>query len=168
MDQLWTPWRYQYVTSKEKPAAQGCVFCRLGDRAASASEDAENLVVLRRQHCYVVLNRFPYSSGHLMVVPYDHVDSLASATAEAAAEMMTLAREAERTLRAVYQPGGLNIGMNLGQCAGAGVAQHIHLHVLPRWMGDANFMTTLGETRIHIEELSITRERLAAAWLAEG
>jgi ATP adenylyltransferase len=99
-----------------------------------------------------------------MIVPFEHVDSLAAAEPDTAAEMMDLARRTETVLRAVYQPGGINLGMNLGACAGAGVAGHIHLHVLPRWMGDSNFMTVVGETRVHIEELSVTWAKLRAAF----
>jgi ATP adenylyltransferase len=160
MDRLWSPWRYQYVNQGPSPAA--CVFCR----KAEAGQEEENLVLHRGTHCYVVLNLYPYTNGHLMVVPYEHVDSLAGASAAAAAEMMELARVSETVLRQVYKPGGINVGMNLGECAGAGVAGHIHLHVLPRWFGDANFLSVVGETRVLIEELPVTWQRLRTAFAA--
>jgi ATP adenylyltransferase len=159
MDHLWSPWRYQYVSS-EPPVANGCVFCR----KAEAGKEEENLVLFRGTHCYVLLNLYPYTNGHLMIAPYEHVDSLAAASPAAAAEMMDLARVAETALRQVYRPGGINLGMNLGACAGAGVAGHIHLHVLPRWPGDANFLSVVGETRVLIEELPVTWQRLREAF----
>ena len=114
----------------------------------------------RGKQNYVVLNRYPYTSGHLMIVPFEHVSTLAAATAETAAEMMDLTRKAEESLRQAYRPDGLNIGMNIGASAGAGVAAHIHLHVLPRWTGDANFMTTVSETRVLPETLETSYRRL--------
>jgi ATP adenylyltransferase len=157
MDYLWSPWRYQYV-SKAQPTDE-CVFCAL-----AAGDDAENYIVHRARLNFVVLNRFPYTTGHLMIAPYAHVATLEQAGAEALAEMMELTREAELRLRAVYRPKGLNIGMNVGECAGAGVAGHIHMHVLPRWPADANFMTTIGETRVLPEDLPTTHARLVKAW----
>ena len=114
----------------------------------------------RGKHNYVVLNRYPYNSGHLMIVPFDHVSSLSAASAEAAAEMMELTRKAEAIVREAYRPDGLNLGMNIGASAGAGVAGHIHLHLLPRWSGDANFMTTIAETRVLPEALETSYTRL--------
>jgi ATP adenylyltransferase len=157
LDYLWSPWRYQYITSAQsKPA---CIFCDI----ASSAQDEENYVLHRGDLNYIVLNRYPYSSGHLMIVPYCHGSSLSEATAETAAEMMTLARKAEETLRDVYKPDGLNIGMNIGASAGAGVAGHIHLHVLPRWAGDVNFMTAIAETRVLPEALETTYQKLRGA-----
>jgi ATP adenylyltransferase len=124
-----------------------------------ACDDA-NLVVVRGTHNFIVLNRYPYTSGHLMVVPYAHENQLAAISAEAAAELILMTRSAERHLRAVYNPDGMNLGMNIGESAGAGIAGHIHMHVLPRWAGDTNFMTTVGETRVLPEELTVTLERL--------
>ena len=118
----------------------------------------------RAAHNFVVLNLFPYTDGHVMVVPYEHVDSLAGAKAEVAMEMMELVRRTESVIRSLYNPPGINIGMNPGACAGAGVAGHIHMHVLPRWPGDANFMSVIGETRVHIEDLSITWEKMRKAF----
>ncbi|MBM3767457.1 MAG: HIT domain-containing protein [Acidobacteria bacterium] len=162
MDRLWSPWRYRYVTKSEPAAPKGgCIFCDkpLGD-------DRENLIVYRGRHNYVLLNLYPYTNGHVMIAPYAHVDSLAALDGAAAQEMMALAQRTESILRSVYSPGGINIGMNLGECAGAGVAGHIHLHLVPRWPGDANFMTITGETRVLIEELSVTWEKLTAAFSA--
>ncbi|MBI2689856.1 MAG: HIT domain-containing protein [Acidobacteria bacterium] len=160
MDHIWSPWRYQYVT-RAAPSG-GCVFC---DKAA-AKDDAEALIVHRAKHNYIVLNLYPYTNGHVMVVPYQHVDSLTAADAETAAEMMDLARATESVLRQLYNPPGINIGMNLGDCAGAGVAGHIHLHLLPRWPGDANFMSVIAETRVHIEDLALTYARMREAFAA--
>jgi ATP adenylyltransferase len=110
----------------------------------------------------LLLNLYPYTSGHLMIAPYQHVPTLAEASVRARAEMMELTARAEKALRVLYKPGGVNIGMNLGECAGAGVAGHIHMHVLPRWTGDASFMSTIGETRVLPEELDVTYQRLKA------
>jgi len=131
---------------------------------AAAGKDQERLIVCRRQHNFVVLNRFPYTTGHLMVVPYRHTPELSGLDQETASEMMGLMQTAERHLRAVYRPDGLNMGMNIGESAGAGIAGHVHMHVLPRWTGDANFMTTIGETRVLPEELAVTWRRLKEAF----
>ena len=157
MDRLWSPWRYRYVSTASPENA--CVFCA----KAAASDDAGNYVILRAELNFIVLNLYPYTNGHMMIAPYQHVASLAEAGQETIAEMMRLIARAEQALRQVYKPGGINIGMNLGECAGAGVAGHIHMHILPRWVGDASFMTTVGETRILPEELAVTYERLKAA-----
>lgn len=135
---------------------QGCIFCE----AALSTSDEENLVVYRGAFCFIILNRYPYTSGHLMIAPYEHVSRLAQAAGSATEEMMRLAREAEQILQATYDPDGLNLGMNLGEAAGAGIEQHIHLHVLPRWKGDANFMSTVGHTRIIPETLDDTYAKL--------
>lgn len=158
MDYLWSPWRYRYLA--ETPAVYGCIFCEM----VRANQDEERLIVCRRTHNFVVLNRFPYTTGHLMVVPYLHTAELAGLNEPAASEMMALIQTAERHLRSVYRPDGLNVGMNLGESAGAGIAGHIHMHVLPRWTGDANFMTTVGETRVLPEELAVTWRRLKEAF----
>jgi ATP adenylyltransferase len=159
MDYLWTPWRYQYLTSLHKPAT--CIFCSM---AATPENDEESLVVFRASHNFVVLNRFPYTSGHLMIVPYQHAPDLAGISEAASVELMGLTREAERHLKWVYHPNGINLGMNLGESAGAGIARHIHMHVLPRWIGDANFMTVVGETRVLGEELPVTWRRMKEAF----
>ncbi len=130
---------------------------------AVADADQENLILHRAEHCFLVLNRFPYSSGHLMVLPYAHVADLSEVDETVTAEIMSLTRWSASCIRQVYRPDGINIGMNLGEAAGAGVAGHIHMHVLPRWRGDANFMTTIGETRVLPEELDVTWVRLREA-----
>lgn len=158
MDHLWSPWRYQYLTSE--PKREGCIFCHM----AAESDDERNLIVHRGEYNFVVLNRYPYTSGHLMVVPYAHAAQLNAVEEVAAFELMKLAREAETHIREVYNPNGLNIGMNIGESAGAGIAGHIHLHVLPRWSGDSNFMTVVGETRVLPEDLDVTWKKLSTAF----
>ncbi|MEZ5352730.1 MAG: HIT domain-containing protein [Bryobacteraceae bacterium] len=157
MDRLYSPWRYQYVTGQTP--AQGCVFCA---KVNDPAEDA--LIVHRAELNYVVVNLYPYASGHILVVPYSHVGALADCPDATAAEMMQLVRIAEGVLREVYRAPGFNIGMNIGACAGAGVAGHIHMHMLPRWPGDANFLTTTGETRVLPEEVIETARKIRAAW----
>jgi ATP adenylyltransferase len=159
MDYLWTPWRYQYLTSLHKPST--CIFCAM---AQAPDHDEETLVVFRGAHNFIVLNRFPYTSGHLMVVPYQHASDLAGIAEAAAMELMALTREAERHLKWLYHPDGINLGMNIGESAGAGIAGHIHMHVLPRWSGDSNFMTVVGETRVLGEVLPVTWQRLKEAF----
>lgn len=154
MDFLWTPWRYRYVADASKD--QGCIFCD----ALAAGDDAKTLIVFRAQKNFIILNRFPYTAGHVMVVPYAHVGELAACDAETLAEMMRLAQRMETALETVYHPQGYNLGMNLGRSAGAGVTGHLHLHVLPRWGGDTNFMTVVAETRVQPEDLSTTYEKL--------
>ena len=161
MDHLWSPWRYQYLTAA--PVSGECIFCA----KAAGTDDAANLVVYRAKHNFALLNLYPYTSGHLMVAPYEHVARLEDATPETVADMMLVVQQAERHLRAIYRPEGLNIGMNIGKAAGAGVAGHIHMHVLPRWVGDANFMTTVGETRILPEDLNVTYDKLARAFAGD-
>ncbi|MDE3109134.1 MAG: HIT domain-containing protein [Acidobacteriota bacterium] len=154
MDYLWTPWRYRYIANASKD--DRCIFCD----ALAANDDARTLVVFRGERNFIILNRYPYTSGHVMVVPYAHVADLLAAEAETLAEMMRLAQRVQGTLARVYRPEGYNLGVNLGRAAGAGITGHLHLHVLPRWAGDANFMTVAGETRVEPEELSTTFEKL--------
>jgi ATP adenylyltransferase len=158
MDRLWSPWRYQYISQADKAA--GCIFC---DKAAE-NRDAENYIVHRGLKNFVLLNLYPYTSGHLMVAPYEHVALLEAAAEETLVEMILLTRTAEKHLRRIYSAEGLNLGMNIGKCAGAGVAGHIHMHVLPRWTGDANFLSTVGETRVLPEDLSTTYQKLRQAF----
>ena len=165
MDYLWTPWRYQYVT-KAEPSSE-CVFCTAASGSGDRESDRESLIVHRAAHNFIILNRFPYTNGHVMVVPFQHVATLQDLTGETLTEMMHLARDCEKHLRAAYRPDGLNIGMNLGRAAGAGIAAHVHMHVLPRWTGDTNFMSVVGETRILPEDLQVTWEKLTAVdWVA--
>jgi ATP adenylyltransferase len=158
MDYLWSPWRYQYISKADH--SQGCIFCE----RSSSRQDRDNLVLHRAEHNFVLLNLYPYTSGHLMIAPYAHVAMLEEADQLTVEEMMMLARRAQRHLREVYRPAGFNLGMNLGESAGAGVAGHIHMHVLPRWPGDVNFMTTVGETRVLPEDLATTYEKLSKAF----
>jgi ATP adenylyltransferase len=156
MDYIWTPWRYQYIANSAK--VDGCVFCHiLGD---NSSHDRENLVLVRQAKTFVILNRFPYTSGHLMIVVLRHISSLTEATSEELNEIIDSARVSEEALREVYQPEGFNMGFNLGKCAGAGVDGHLHLHVLPRWIGDANVVSVVGQTRVIPEDLETTFEKL--------
>lgn len=154
MDYLWSPWRYRYVSSGIP--GQGCLFCRISESA----DDAENYVVHRAARNFVVLNRFPYTCGHVMIAPYAHVATLSESGPVDLEEMMALAARAEAALHDAYKPDGFNVGMNIGRSAGAGVAGHIHMHVLPRWQGDASFITTAGETRVLPEDLDTTLAKL--------
>ena len=156
MDYLWTPWRYSYISTVDQ--TDGCVFCKL----LSAGDDEKSLIVHRGQHNFIVLNAFPYTSGHVMVVPFEHVDRLNLLSEPAAAEMMALSRRLEAVLTDLYRPNGINLGMNIGKAAGAGVAGHIHMHVLPRWIADASFITVVAETRVLPESLEETYRRLKA------
>lgn len=185
MDHLWTPWRYSYITRADPETRTGvptalnawppspaedrhCIFCNMiaaVDYAIAKGmprETAEKAVhiVHRGVHCFVCLNAYPYTTGHVMIVPYAHLASLAAVPTTAANEMMLVAQRAELALREVYKPGGLNLGLNLGEAAGAGIADHIHLHVLPRWVGDTNFMTVTAETRVLPEPLDVTWAKL--------
>jgi ATP adenylyltransferase len=138
---------------------ENCIFCD----AVAAKDDVKTLIVLRAKKNFIILNRYPYTSGHLMVVPYAHVPDLSACDAETLSEMMALARRVQIAFDAVYHPEGQNLGMNLGRAAGAGVTGHLHLHVLPRWTGDTNFMSAVAETRIVPEDLSVTYEKLHRA-----
>ena len=154
MDRLWSPWRLEYVTGS-KPD-EGCVFC-LGD--ASDSE-RRSLVLYERKTCYVILNKYPYNNGHVMVVPYRHVPSLTALTQDERHEMADLQALCERALNEAYTPHGINVGVNLGKPAGAGVLEHVHVHLVPRWNGDTNFMSVVGEVRVLPEDITETAARL--------
>jgi len=158
MDRIWSPWRYQYVS--KSPPSNACIFCE----KAAQDCDRENLILLRGNFNFILLNIFPYTNGHIMIAPYQHVATLEQTPEPALIEMMQLARRAEAKLRAVYRAPGINLGMNIGECAGAGVAGHIHLHLLPRWPADSNFMTTVAETRVLPEDLSTTWEKLSSSF----
>jgi ATP adenylyltransferase len=181
MDHLWTPWRFAYITSAESavrrgvpaaldawPGDLGCVFCNLMasiDYAIANGMDRDKAeaaggLVLRAKNCFICLNVFPYTSGHVMVMPYAHLDRLGALPPETAHEMMDLAQLTERVLERLYTPHGFNFGMNVGKAAGAGVAGHLHLHAMPRWLGDTSFMTTVRETRILPEDLETTWKRM--------
>lgn len=156
MDYLWSPWRYQYVSGGAHRDV--CIFCEM---ASDPARDRERLVLYRGQFNLIVLNRFPYTSGHVMVAPYQHVATLAALDLDSMAEMMALSRMLETALGEAYHPDGYNLGMNLGRSAGAGIADHLHLHVLPRWNGDVNFMTSVSDTRVLPEDLNTSYEKLA-------
>ena len=160
MDYIWTPWRYPYMTQVTAGQQPECIFCD----ALARKDDAETLVVHRGEKAFVILNRYPYTSGHVMIVPYAHVAELHLCEPAALSEMMQLAQRVEAAYRTNYKPDGMNLGMNLGRAAGAGVVGHLHLHALPRWIGDSNFMTVTGETRVHPEDLKTTYERLHKAF----
>ena len=154
MDRLYSPWRLKYVTSAAQPVA-GCVFCD-----ALAKGDGEPLIVARESLAYVILNLYPYNSGHLMVVPNRHVGSLAELRHDELLDVMRLMQRAEIALNEVYRPHGLNVGVNLGKAAGAGVADHLHVHLVPRWAGDTNFMSVVGDVRVLPEEVPMSAVRL--------
>ena len=156
MDYLFSPWRYAFLSSAQPTT--GCVFCELPD----VGNDEKVLIVHRSRYCYVVLNAFPYTSGHAMVVPFEHVGQLSQLSSPAAQEIMELSRKLEAVLTELYHPEGINLGMNLGKAAGAGIAGHIHNHILPRWVADANFITVIGETRVLPEDLATTYKRMKA------
>lgn len=158
MDYLWTPWRYAYVTAVAGKAP-GCIFCEL----PALGDDRKAGIVHRATHCFVILNAFPYASGHVMVVPFAHLDEVQKLPVAAAHEMMELSQKMEGVLRELYRPDGINLGMNIGRAAGAGVAGHIHMHVLPRWVADASFVSVVGETRILPEAMETTYEKILNA-----
>jgi ATP adenylyltransferase len=153
LEHLWSPWRLAYITGGASPG--GCVFCH-----ALSDPEAEPLIVYRGPTCFVILNLFPYNNGHLMVIPNRHVATLASATSEELAELIELTRRSEIALTEAFAPHGLNVGINLGKPAGAGILDHLHMHVVPRWSGDTNFMTVIGKTRVLPEELPDTAAKL--------
>jgi ATP adenylyltransferase len=160
LDRLWTPWRYQYISNaggEEKKDDTSCVFCEI---AADPAADERNYVLQRAAHNFVLLNLYPYTSGHLMIVPYEHSADLYALPKATTDELMDLAKRAQSVLREAYHPEGFNLGMNLGRAGGAGVAGHVHLHALPRWVGDVNFMSTVGETRVLPEDLETSYAKL--------
>jgi ATP adenylyltransferase len=158
MENLWSPWRMKYITDNEKPGE--CIFCSY----PKMKDGLENLIVHRGKSTFVILNRYPYTSGHLMVVPYQHVASIEELTSEIRAEIMEMVNESLGILRKVYQPEGFNMGINVGSAAGAGIAEHAHVHIVPRWGGDTNFMSVTGETRVIPEDMEVTYERIIGAW----
>jgi ATP adenylyltransferase len=146
---IWAPWRLKYVKDASKDSGEECIFCSKPE----AGDDEANLIVHRGERCFVILNLFPYTNGHLMVAPYDHIGSLPEVEPETVAEMMSLAQQGIRVLGDVYGPQGFNVGCNQGRVAGAGVEHHIHMHVVPRWGGDTNFMPVLADTRVMPQSL---------------
>lgn len=158
LNRLWTPWRMAYVQNTQPE--EGCIFCNYPKQP----DGPQNLIVTRGKRAFVILNMFPYTSGHLMIVPYVHQPSLEMLDAVTRAEMMELLTRAVQVLRSAYHPQGFNLGANIGELAGAGIAEHMHLHVVPRWAGDTNFMTTLGDTRVIPENLEETYRRVRDGW----
>ncbi|UCD99228.1 MAG: HIT domain-containing protein [Chloroflexota bacterium] len=159
MKYIWSPWRMTYI-QRQKEEEKGCVFCAAQD----LPDGLENLILHRGRETFVILNRFPYTSGHLMVVPYIHNASISGLSGSTRAELMELANQIISVLSKEYQAQGFNIGVNIGEAAGAGITDHVHLHVVPRWSGDTNFMSSLGETRVLPETLEDTYQRLKRAW----
>lgn len=157
LEHLWSPWRMEYILSERK---NGCIFCEALDQP----DGTANLVVHRAGFNFVILNRFPYTTGHLMVVPYLHKSTLVDLKQEIRAEMLELATRSMQAINAAYQPQGFNVGINIGEAAGAGIQDHVHMHVVPRWGGDTNFMSALGEARVLPELLEDTYTRIMAAW----
>jgi len=158
LDHLWTPWRMAYI--QENHQSEGCIFCL----AAEAEDNEDNLVFHRGKFMFMILNRYPYTSGHVMCVPYAHVDRLHGLTEEGRNEMMSLVNRAVDVLQRIYEPEGFNLGLNLGEVAGAGVADHLHMHIVPRWGGDTNFMSAVGQTRVLPESLPDTYRRVKETW----
>jgi ATP adenylyltransferase len=154
MNHIWSPWRMEYIENNNKVG--GCIFCLAQER----EDSAENLIAHRGERAYVILNRYPYTSGHLMVVPFGHKATLEELDPQTRAEMMELTTRCMTLLRKVYNPQAFNMGANIGEAAGAGVKEHVHIHIVPRWAGDTNFMSTLGETRVLPELLADTYQRV--------
>ena len=157
MNHLWSPWRMEYIENSKE---NGCVFCNAQEQA----DGAENLIAHRGERAYVILNRYPYTSGHLMVLPFAHKPNLEELDAEIRAEMIELTTRCMTVLRTVYKPQGFNVGVNTGEAAGAGVKEHVHIHIVPRWMGDTNFMSSVGTTRVLPEALEDTYRRVREAF----
>ncbi len=165
MKRLWTPWRMSYLSAPKGVVTGGCIFC---DKAREAPDkDRDNLLVWRGEHAFIALNLYPYTNGHLLIAPYQHTGALDALDAETLKEMMLLTNKGIRALRRLMNPQGFNIGANLGRVAGAGVEDHVHLHLVPRWSGDTNFMPVLAETRLIPELLPDTFDKLRAALQAE-
>lgn len=158
LEHIWSPWRMAYIMSSKDESV--CIFCG----GVSENNDELNLIVHRGRRAFVILNRYPYTSGHVMIVPFDHKPSLEGIDAETRAEMMDLAARATLVLGKVYQAEGFNLGINIGEAAGAGITDHVHLHVVPRWFGDTNFMSTLGSTRVLPESLEESYRRISQVW----
>jgi ATP adenylyltransferase len=163
METLHAPWRIQYILSAKSPPGEASLFTRI----AQSSDDAANLVVARDRTCYALLNNYPYNGGHLMVVPYKQAADLGDLTDEELADLMKLAKRCQAALRQVMSPHGFNIGLNLGKAAGAGIAEHLHLHIVPRWTGDTNFMPVIAGTNVLPEALADVAARLRAALAAQ-
>jgi ATP adenylyltransferase len=160
VERIWAPWRLAYVKDASKDKESDCIFCA----ALDAADDEANLIISRGERCFVILNKFPYTNGHLMVAPYEHVAELQGLDEETVAEMMSLAQRGIGALETSYAPHGYNVGFNQGRVAGAGVEHHIHMHVVPRWGGDTNFMPVLGDTRVMNQTLEDSYATLKGAF----
>jgi len=162
MERLWSPWRSQYIDSiQEKDKSHGCVLC---EAVKNDETEIESLIVEKGELTYTVLNLFPYNNGHMMIVPYRHTSEFASLTKEEKAEIMNKLQLAEQALKTIFSPEGFNIGLNLGKVSGAGLHEHIHFHIVPRWNGDTNFMPVLGEVKVISQDLLITKKKLYEAY----
>ncbi len=164
MKRIWTPWRIDYILAAKDGEQEGCLFCN--KLAEPVENDRANLILRRRQRTFTMLNLYPYTNGHLMVVPYEHAASIEALPEETAAELMTEVQHSVRKLREMMAPDGFNVGINIGRPAGAGVEAHVHIHVVPRWVGDSNFMAVIADTRLIPEDLQATYERLLAIGFA--
>ncbi|MCE7920588.1 MAG: HIT domain-containing protein [Chloroflexi bacterium CFX1] len=162
MKHLWSPWRMTYIENHTK--ADGCVFCN----AQTMTDSPENLIAFRGKNAYVILNRYPYASGHLMALPFEHISTLEELTPETRAEMMELTSRCTTVLRKIYRTHSFNVGINMGEAAGAGVLGHIHIHIVPRWAGDTNFMSAVGGTRVLPEALEDTYKRVREGFWEVG
>ena len=161
MDTLRASWRMQYIANSSAKNDDGCIFCAY----PKDDNDRENLLLYRGASCYALMNRYPYSPGHLMVIPYRHIADLLLLTPEENLEILSVAQKAVAALQCCMNPDGYNLGMNLGRSAGAGIDKHLHLHVVPRWSGDTNFMTVTAETRVLPEALEQTYDKVLTAWI---
>lgn len=158
MKYIWSPWRMEYIQSDKNE--EGCAFCI----EMAKPDGPENLIVYRGKHAFLILNRFPYNSGHLMVVPFLHTSTLHALAKDIQTEMMDITNRSIQVLGEVYKPQGFNVGINIGEAAGAGITEHIHMHIVPRWSGDTNFMSSLGNTRVLPEKLEETYKRVKDIW----
>jgi ATP adenylyltransferase len=165
VNQLWAPWRVEFIEGSKGPKPAGCIFCDFPAQQG-AEADRKNLILGRSRHSFAILNKFPYNNGHLMVVPRRHTADFAGLPKDEATDLTELLQLALKALTQVYRPEGHNLGMNLGQVAGAGIADHLHWHAVPRWNGDTNFMPVIGETKVMIEHLTASYDRLRAAFEA--
>jgi len=158
MKRIWSPWRMKYI--KENSSQSECPFCK----AISGKDDRKNLVVFRGKNAFVMLNRYPYTTGHILVLPYIHQEKMSEFDPKTRSEMMELVNQAGQILELVYKPQGMNVGLNLGTAAGAGIPKHLHWHIVPRWMGDTNYMTTVGSVRVLPESLEDTYQKIQSSW----
>ena len=160
MKQLWAPWRMEYIQSEIDNRTEGCIFCDFPNQ----ENDTENLIAYRSKHCFVILNRFPYNNGHLMIVPYKHTNDVLQLSDEELLDLQLTLNKSVQVLRNIMNPHAMNIGMNLGRTAGAGIDEHVHYHIVPRWDGDTNFMPIIAGTKVVSESLQASFEKLSAGF----